>query len=276
MRQEALREAGRETTADNSPEAGRDGRWSRPAGIWARLRPELRAIWHLRQRVFHLWRIRFRAARRSSPLRLHIGSGDRILQGWINIDLKRHPGVDLVADVTHGLPFTHVSAVFAEHFLEHLDLLQAVNFLLEVHRVLSPSGRLRLSTPNLDWVWRTHYPLAGSSEEREDAALVTNRAFHGWRHRFLWNRELLESVLEACGFTDIHWPSYRQSDDPYLGELEQHETYPDLPGCPHILIVEARKGEPQQAKLRLLKQRMCESSSSTCRASGTVPATGAN
>jgi predicted SAM-dependent methyltransferase len=220
--------------------------------------PELRAIWHLRHRVIGLWALRRLASKRGSPIRLHIGSGDRILPGWINIDLKAYPGVDLVADVTHGLPFTNVSAIFAEHFLEHLELLHAVGFICEAHRVLNPSGKLRLSTPNLDWIWRTHYTSMRSGGSPERAALIANRAFYGWRHRFLWNRELLATTLEACGFTDICWLSYGESNSSDLRGLERHEKYPDEPGYPHILVVEARKDALQEAKLRLLKQQMCE------------------
>ena len=192
----------------------------------------------------------------SLPLRLHVGSGDRALPGWTNIDLKRLPGVDLVADVTDGLPFTGVDAIFAEHFLEHLTVLAAIDFIAEAHRVLRPDGKLRLSTPNLDWVWRTHYPLAGTPGERQTAALAANRAFYGWRHRFLWNRELLEAALDACGFVDLAWPAYGESQDPTMAGLERHGSYPDLPGCQHVLIAEARKGEPHDEALRRLKRHI--------------------
>jgi len=191
-----------------------------------------------------------------TPLRLHVGSGDRILPGWTNIDVKHFPGVDLVADVTLGLPFSDAAAIFAEHFLEHLDILDALDFLNECHRALAPMGKLRLSTPNLDWVWRTHYPLDASPEDRRTAVLATNLAFYGWRHRFLWNRELLESALEACGFVDLTWPAYGQSADPAMAGLERHGRYSDLPDCQHVLIAEARKGTTPEGALRLLKERI--------------------
>jgi predicted SAM-dependent methyltransferase len=187
-----------------------------------------------------------------------VGSGDRILSGWVNIDLKRYEGVDLAADVRHGLPFKNVSVVFAEHFLEHLEVLAAVELLLEAHRVLIPRGKLRLSTPNLDWVWRTHDPQATAPEGRSEAALVANRAFYGWGHRFLWNRTLLQETLEACGFTEIRWLPYGWSEDKELRDLERHETYADLPGCPHTLIVEAEKGDVQSEKLHRLKVKLCD------------------
>lgn len=67
----------------------------------------------------------------------------------VGVDLDPGPGVDVVADLQHGLPFDDASAdhVFAVHVLEHLtDLLGAMR---ELHRVLRPSGVLHVLTP--DW-----------------------------------------------------------------------------------------------------------------------------
>jgi predicted SAM-dependent methyltransferase len=165
------------------------------------------------------------------------------------------PGVDVVADVTRGLEFSDVEAVFAEHFLEHLRIPDAVDFLLEVHRVLRRDGALRLSTPNLDWVWVTHYAVGpGVEAERKIASAVSiNRGFYAWGHRFLWNRELLERALVACGFTDLRWHRYGESQRPVFQRLERHETYEDTPDLPHVLIVEAAKGDPAPAPLAALR-----------------------
>lgn len=174
------------------------------------------------------------------------------MEGWVNIDLQPLPGVDVVADVTKGLDFTGAQAVFAEHFLEHLALADAVGFLLEAHRVLQERGVLRLSTPNLDWVWQTHYRLDLDAAGKRAAAIALNRAFHGWRHQFLWNREMLQEALLCCGFDDVRFCRYGESEVPYLCGIERHETYPDEPGLPHVLVAEARRGAPQPERLAAL------------------------
>lgn len=190
----------------------------------------------------------------NAPLRLNIGCGRARLEGWVNVDMQHLPEVDLVADVTEGLRFSGAEAVFAEHFLEHLPFDAAVSFLLEAHRVLADGGWLRLSTPNLDWVWSTHYRLDGEPAGRADAALGLNRAFHGWRHQFLWNREILAEALTVCGFDEVRGCAYGESELPYFRGIERHETYPDLPGLPHVLIVEARKGAPRPERLREFRE----------------------
>ena len=81
-------------------------------------------------------------------------------------------------------------------------------------------------------------------------------AFHGWRHQFLWNREILEDVLGACGFTGVRAASYGESELAVFRGIERHETYPDAGGLPHVLIVEARKAEPRPGRLRELRERI--------------------
>ena len=146
--------------------------------------------------------------------RLHIGAGRERLEGWTNVDIQALPGVDVVADVTKGLQFSDVEAIFAEHFLEHLAMPDAISFLLESHRVLGAGGWIRLSTPNLDWVWTTHYRLQGTVDEKHQMALALNRAFHGWGHRFLYSRAMLRWLLEGLKFDDIRFHSYGESARP--------------------------------------------------------------
>ena len=189
-----------------------------------------------------------------TPVRLHVGCGRARLQGWINVDAQPLPGVDEVADVTRGLGYSDVEAVFAEHFLEHLTLDDALRFLAEVHRALSPGRWVRLSTPNLDWVWSTHYGLDFDSEAKRQSALAINRAFRGWRHQFLWNRELLEETLLACGFDEVRWCRYGESELPVFQGIERHETYHDRSDLPHVLVVEARKGEPRPERFAALRE----------------------
>ncbi len=200
------------------------------------------------------FRRRRRAAATPRPLRLHVGAGRERLEGWLNLDIQDLPGVDVVADVTEGLHFHDVEAIYAEHFLEHLRIDRAIDFLVECHRVLVPGGWLRLSTPNLDWVWLTHYATAAPAEEKERRALGTNRAFHGWRHQFLWNRELLGRALGACGFDDVTWCRWGESPQELFRGLERHERYVETAELPHVLIAEARRAAPRPRELAALRE----------------------
>lgn len=188
--------------------------------------------------------------------KLHVGAGRARLDGWVNVDLQALPGVDVVADVTQGLRFTGVESIFAEHFLEHLPVAAAIGFLLEAHRVLVDGGWLRLSTPNLDWVWATHYNLTLDAAGKRAAAIALNRAFHGWEHQFLWNRDLLGEALAACGFDPVRWCRHGESDLPVFRGIERHETYEDTPELPHVIIAEAQRSAPQPDRLADLRETL--------------------
>jgi predicted SAM-dependent methyltransferase len=172
-------------------------------------------------------------------MRLHLGCGPNVMLGWVNVDNAPYPGVDAVLDVTAGLPFDDVRFIFAEHFIEHITYPAALELLRECRRVLRDDGVLRLSTPNLDWVWATHYRAVLSEEESVQACFALNRAFRGWGHQFLYNETTLRATLMEAGFSSFRRSEYGESAHPELRGLERHEKSPDYGSLSHILIVEA-------------------------------------
>jgi len=171
--------------------------------------------------------------------KLHLGCGPQALPGWVNIDNRRYPGVDKVRDVRKGLPYKDVSFVFAEHFIEHLAYDEALKLMRESRRVLRDDGVLRLSTPNLDWVWVTHYRLEAPDDQQVAACFYLNRAFRGWGHQFLYNERTLAATLRDAGFANVKRAAYGESEHPELRGLERHEKSTDYGELSHILIVEA-------------------------------------
>ena len=188
----------------------------------------------------HLWRTarkRINENRcRSLPPggRLHVGCGPVHLDGWINIDVRRYPAVDFVLDVRDGLPFRDLQLIFAEHFIEHLPFWEAQRFLSDCRSALARDGVLRLSTPNLDWVYRTQYESAGVRD-----CFLLNQSFRSWGHQFLYNAPTLEAVLHDAGFDRVEFVVYGESKRSELRGLERHERSPDSPELPHVLVVEA-------------------------------------
>jgi predicted SAM-dependent methyltransferase len=174
-------------------------------------------------------------------VQLHLGCGPISLDGWINIDNQPYAGIDFRWDLAKGIPFRNARYVFAEHFIEHLSYAQGAGFMRQCRAALRDDGILRLSTPNLDWVWKIAYqPAAWSGED--DAlrdCFVLNRAFRGWGHQFLYNMTTLTALLQNAGFETVRALRYGESDVPALAGLERHEQYVDTPDLPHVLVVEA-------------------------------------
>jgi len=171
--------------------------------------------------------------------KLHLGCGPVIHKGWVNIDNQKYPGVDKVLDVTKKLPFDNVDYIFAEHFIEHVAYPDALKLLRECRRALRDDGVLRLSTPNLDWVWFTHYKLEATEQEAVSACFYINRAFRGWGHQFLYNETTLKATLADAGFSHFERVEYGESRHDALRGLERHEKSADWGTLSHILIIEA-------------------------------------
>jgi len=178
--------------------------------------------------------------------KLHVGCGTKNLGGWINADIAPHRQLDVLLDGRAGLPFADnsMSCVYAEHFIEHLDQEEGIHFLSECHRILIPgSGVVRVSTPNLDWVWRTHYRYPADDEAKRLGAFHLNKAFHGWGHQFLYNDIVLADSLRLAGFSGITFLEYGASDLDELRGIEQHEvnTYRASRDCPDVVIAQGTK-----------------------------------
>lgn len=87
-------------------------------------------------------------------MKLNIGCGEFYVEGWTNVDITREEGgpqPDVIA-YAHDLPFEDGSAshVYAGHLLEHVELSDVKSILREFRRVLSDTGELMLTGPDLD------------------------------------------------------------------------------------------------------------------------------
>jgi hypothetical protein len=178
--------------------------------------------------------------------RVQVGCGPKnLMSDWWNVDIRAFAGVDEVMDVS--VPWAWADELFfvyGEHFLEHLTVEQAFHFLRHAHRALRPGGVLRLTTPSLEWVLKTHFTF----ERLDDRGTRfenwnINRAFHGWGHRFLYSKQTLEWVLSSCGFDPIRFHSYGESEIEALRNLERHGGWKVQAGYPSVWIVEGARAE---------------------------------
>src|SRR3954471_9099197 len=78
---------------------------------------------------------------------------------WFNIDGFPTPRVDMVWDLTRSLPFEdqRFDGIYAEHFFEHLEPVDARTFLRECLRCLRPGGTIRLSVPDGELYLRRYF-----------------------------------------------------------------------------------------------------------------------
>lgn len=203
---------------------------------WRGLRDDLI---HLRDR--HLTRphaaIRHYLTQTKEP-RLHLGSSQSHLPGWLetDIDLQRSGTVYLDATRPFPLPDASFDFVYAEHMIEHVDRAGATVLLSECRRVLKPGGVLRLTTPDLAFVLSLH-PAPTKDGKRymrwigerflgdvaqADGPTVVNNAFRAWGHQFLYDESKLSTALRHAGFATIERVDYGESHHAALRDIESH------------------------------------------------------
>jgi SAM-dependent methyltransferase len=81
--------------------------------------------------------------------KLNLGCGNDVKKGWVNLDVIKMPGVDVVHDLNRTpWPFSagEFDEVLCQDVLEHVDDLLTV--LKEIHRVLKPGGIARIRVPH--------------------------------------------------------------------------------------------------------------------------------
>ena len=84
-------------------------------------------------------------------LKLNLGCGRSPQPGWVNVDIARIPGVDVVADLdscrTQPLPFEDdsVSQFQMLHVLEHIK--DTLALMQELYRIAEPGAQLVIRSP---------------------------------------------------------------------------------------------------------------------------------
>jgi predicted SAM-dependent methyltransferase len=176
--------------------------------------------------------------------RVQVGCGPHhIRPDWWNVDILSFDGIDQVMDVTQPWPWEScLEFVYGEHFLEHLSIGDAIEFLTNAGNALVPGGKIRLSTPSLEWVLTTHYRLDRLDGDKVGETFAINRAFHGWGHNFLYSKAMLNFALSNMGFEHIEFFEFGISRTEALKNLERHGAWSVAGGFPNTWIVEAERG----------------------------------
>lgn len=147
-------------------------------------------------------------------MKLNLGCGLQIADGWVNADKHSERDDVVQADVLEGLPFEAETfeEVYIGHVLHLFDYAQIRQALLEVRRVLHPDGELRIAEfdptaafyawTDSDW---TFFPFDTALEPTLEGQLCRMLTWNSTR-KTLWTALSLWPILESCGFGRI-WSS---------------------------------------------------------------------
>jgi SAM-dependent methyltransferase len=166
--------------------------------------------------------------------RLNWGCGAHGEPGWINSDLKEGPGIQHACDIRDGLPLPDESIDYAVsiHALPEIPYPDLVPALVELRRVLKPSGVLRLALPDLERAVGAYE--AGDADyfliPDEDAKalgskLVVQLIWYGYS-RTPFTYDFIEELLLRAGFSRVQRCAFGEtrSTHPGITELDNRKA----------------------------------------------------
>ena len=136
--------------------------------------------------------------------KLHLGSGDRYLDGWINVDLY-HEKADIKCDVRRlDVRDNEISLILAIHLLEHFHWNETLLILKEWYRVLKPGGWLVIEFPDIEKICTKFIENPSYIYRVQLLPQILGRPeLPGHGHlTILWKDQVL-GLLDQIGFRDI-------------------------------------------------------------------------
>lgn len=161
--------------------------------------------------------------------RLHVGCGNVLLKGWLNILYEKRQGYGKLHR-NHGTSWLNynllkpwpvgsdsIDFIAGSHFIEHLDLNDGIKFLGEAFRVLRPGGVIRLSCPDLE-IYANHYVkrdkaffdhklirewCAFKKAETPGEIFIAKAYDSGGSHKWFYDFDSLKHILESAGFSRV-------------------------------------------------------------------------
>lgn len=174
--------------------------------------------------------------------KLQLGCGPNKLAGWLNSDVHHHPPHEtFILDVSKPFPFADgtFDYVYSEHMIEHIPYDIGQNMIRESYRVLKPGGKIRITTPSIDFLiglcidpenelhkryleWAHKEPGLMPHSPYVDPVFVFNNFVRAWGHIFIYNKTSLSHSLTSARFHTVTEHKICESDDPELRDLENY------------------------------------------------------
>lgn len=154
-------------------------------------------------------------------MKLHLGCGDKHIEGYVNIDVRELKGVDLIDDIKTISKFGNETAVliYSSHVLEHTKRNEFMNVLKRWYDVLKPGGILRLAVPDMEMVFE-HY------QKHKDLPLLRGLLYGGQTydqnyHYCGWDFKTISDDLKSIGFKSVERYDWRETEHSHIDDFSQ-------------------------------------------------------
>ena len=158
-------------------------------------------------------------------MKLHLGCGERFLEGYKHIDYSNYHHIDWNQSI-YPLSFIRsdsVEEIYSSHSLEYFDFNEVEKVLKEWRRCLKIGGKLRLSVPDFDKLLYVY------KESNNNIEKIIGPLFGRWNvakkdyiyHKTVFTKEKLKKILNLSNYGNIkEWDPLK-----YFGN--QNDSYDD-------------------------------------------------
>ncbi|MHA1469821.1 MAG: class I SAM-dependent methyltransferase [Candidatus Asgardarchaeia archaeon] len=155
-------------------------------------------------------------------LKLHLGCGEKHIDGYINIDIRYMDSVNKVDNIKYLRSFklSTVDVIYSCSVLEHFSRWEYKNVLRRWYELLKPGGILRLGVPDFEAIV-DHYYNHNNVIDSLIGLLYGGQDYDQNFHHMCWDFDSLKRDLEEMGFKNIHRYDWRETEHSHIDDFSQ-------------------------------------------------------
>ena len=141
----------------------------------------------------------------NEKIKINLGCGSLDMEGYINVDMRDLPNVDIVADVLH-LPFRmgEVDEIYTSHLIEHFTSMQMLKEILPYwYGLLKKGGVLVAILPNIGYMAK-EYAKGNIPFEQLAEVISGGQEYEGNYHLAVYDEKKIEGMMKEIGFREIN------------------------------------------------------------------------
>jgi predicted SAM-dependent methyltransferase len=178
---------------------------------------------------------------------LHLGSGGIYINDFINLDADPYSNCDIVCNVEKlKINSNCVQVLYNSHIFEHINQKNAKLVLQEWFRVLEPGGKLYISVPDCEVLYKIYLDnLPDYDNNKKNIVDLTNSIIYGGQsNRFDYHYngfsfQTLRFLLFSVGFSNVD--RFNRSELSFANNFSDASSSAKIDGIPISLNVVAQK-----------------------------------
>ncbi len=154
-------------------------------------------------------------------MKLHLGCAEKHIDGFINIDVRDLPGVDIIDNIITLEKFKESSAdlIYVSHVLEHTKRFEYTSVLQRWYDILKEGGVLRIAVPDIEAVFN-HYNKHRDFKKLH-GFLWGGQTYDQNFHYMGWTFDTLKEDLEKIGFKNIKRYNWQDTEHAHIDDFSQ-------------------------------------------------------